>query len=130
MEPIRTSQHTPIGVVYLGLTAQFHYQILEKIVHHPTLEVINDYQLTSDANSPKGVSQALTEDCEKEDEEAFNYQAQLRGLPYDREKSRQHLFRCSLEGHKPIGILTDEHFEKMCNSTKYPSGKSSMMSNS
>ena len=95
MEPIRTSQHTPIGVVYLGLTAQFHYQILEKIVHHPTLEVINDYQLTSDANSPKGVSQALTEDYEKEDEEAFNYQAQLRGLPYDREKSRQHLFRCS-----------------------------------
>ena len=34
------------------------------------------------------------------------------------------------EGHKPIGILTDEHFEKMCNPTKYPSGKSGMMSNS
>jgi len=34
------------------------------------------------------------------------------------------------EGHKPIGILTDEHYEKMCNPTKYPSGKSGMMSNS
>jgi len=34
------------------------------------------------------------------------------------------------EAHKPIGILTDEHFEKMCNPTKYASGKSGMMSNS
>ena len=27
------------------------------------------------------------------------------------------------EGHKPIGIFTDEHFEEMCNPTKYPGGK-------
>ena len=33
------------------------------------------------------------------------------------------------EGHKPIGILTDEHFEEMCNPTKYPRGKFGLMSN-
>ena len=27
------------------------------------------------------------------------------------------------EGHKPIGILQDKHFEEMCNPTKYPTGK-------
>ena len=32
------------------------------------------------------------------------------------------------EGHKPIGILTDEHFEEMCNPTKYPGGKFGLMS--
>ena len=26
------------------------------------------------------------------------------------------------EGQKPIGIPTDEHFEEMCNPTKYPIG--------
>ena len=32
------------------------------------------------------------------------------------------------EGHKPIGILTDEHFEEMCNPTKYPGGRFGLMS--
>lgn len=27
------------------------------------------------------------------------------------------------EGHKPISILHDQHFEEMCNPTKYPTGK-------
>ena len=27
------------------------------------------------------------------------------------------------EGHKPISILQDKHFEEMCNPTKYPTGK-------
>ena len=29
------------------------------------------------------------------------------------------------EGHKPIPILTDKHFEEMCNPTKYPRGLNS-----
>ena len=27
------------------------------------------------------------------------------------------------EGHKPISILSDKHFEEMCNPAKYPTGK-------
>ena len=42
---------------------------------------------TSDTNSPEGDSQTLAESDEKE-EEAFNYQAQLRGLPTERDGSR------------------------------------------
>ena len=41
---------------------------------------------TSDTNSPEGDSQTLAESDEKE-EEAFNYQAQLRGLPTERDGS-------------------------------------------
>ena len=40
---------------------------------------------TSDTNSPEGDSQTLAESDEKE--EAFNYQAQLRGLPTERDGS-------------------------------------------
>ena len=61
METIRTSYHTLIGVVFLGLMVH----ALEKIVHHPTLGVNNDYQLTSDINSREGDPQASTEDYEK-----------------------------------------------------------------
>ena len=42
---------------------------------------------TSDTNSPEGDSQTLAESDEKEEEEAFNYQAQLRGLPTERDGS-------------------------------------------
>ena len=66
-----------------GLIGQFPYQALEKIVHHLTLDVTNDYQLTSDTNSPEGDPQASTEGYEKEDEEAFNYQAQPWRLMHD-----------------------------------------------
>ena len=116
---------------YLGLIGQFHYQILEKIVHHPIVGDTNDHQTTSDTNSPEGDSLSLTENEEKEDKEAFNYQAQLRGLPYDSCLQREDLEMVAGsifsvapgEGHKPIGIHTDEHFEEMCNPTKYPRGK-------
>ena len=80
-----------------------------------------------------------SEDSNKEsieDEEAFNHQAQLRGLPYDScmqredlEMTAENVFSVAPgEGHKPIGILTDEHFEEMCNPTKYPGGKFGLMS--
>ena len=42
MKPIRT-YHTPVGVVYLGLIGQFHYQAFEKIVHCLILGVTNDH---------------------------------------------------------------------------------------
>ena len=33
------------------------------------------------------------------------------------------------EGQKPIAILTDEHFEEMCNPSKYPFGNFGLMAN-
>ena len=33
------------------------------------------------------------------------------------------------ESQKPIGILTDKHFEEMCNPTKYPYGKFGLLAN-
>ena len=96
---IRTSL---IGVFYLGLIGQFPYQALEKIVHHPTLDVTNDYQLTSDTNSPEGDPQASTEDYEKEDKEAFNYQAQPRRLSHDSCLQRKDL--AVVESTYPIAV--------------------------
>ena len=156
MEPVRTSHHTAIGVIYLGLIGQFHYQVLEKIEDNcatpGTSSTSNDQQPTSNTSSehhhptPNGDSgskdrhpsgsqmPATREDRDKEsieDEEAFNHQAQLRGLPYDSFMQREDLEMTADnvfsvapgEGHKPIGILTDEHFEEMCNPTKYPGGR-------
>ena len=74
MERIRTSHDTPAGVIHLGLIGQFHYQALERI--HPT----------SNRLSPNNQSESSTEEHDKEfieDQEAFKYQAQLKGLPYD-----------------------------------------------
>ena len=83
MQPILVP-HTASPLEFsTGLIGQFPYQALEKTVHHLTLDVTNDYQLTSDTNSPEGDPQASTEDYEKEDEEAFNYQAQPRRLMHD-----------------------------------------------
>ena len=80
MKPIRTSHHTPIGVIYLGLIGQFHYQALE-IDRHPTTST------TSQSLAPNQESSSppdpLNEELDKEDEEAFNDQVQLKGLPYD-----------------------------------------------
>ena len=162
MGPITTSHHH-IGVIYLGVIGQFHYQALQ-IVEDPRptpgiTTASDDCQYTSTADStstedpqstlhgkdglkgdhPSGSqASASREDCEKEsfeDEEAFNYQAQLRGLPYDSCLQREDLeltadvFSVAPgEGQKPIGILTDEHFEEMCNPTKYPGGKFGLMS--
>ena len=66
MDLIKTSHHTSIGVVHLGLIGQFHYQALES--RHPG----------------SSSSDNLDQDQESiEDEEALKHQAQLRGLPYD-----------------------------------------------
>ena len=162
MEPVRTSHHTAIGVIYLGLIGQFHYQVLQKVEDYcPTPGISrtsNDHQPTSstlstsneDHPTPNGDSGSndhpsgsqmptKSEDSNKEsieDEEAFNHQAQFRGLPYDScmqredlEMTAENVFSVAPgEGHKPIGILTDEHFEEMCNPTKYPGGKFGLMS--
>jgi DNA replication protein DnaC len=159
MEPITTSHHTPVGVIHLGLIGQFHYQALQMAEDpRPTPGITTasddcqrtstavststeDHQPTPNGNTASIGSQppASREDCEKErieDEEAFNDQAQLRGLPYDSCLQREDLEMTADnvfcvapgEGQKPIGILTDEHFEEMCNPTKYPGGKLGLMS--
>ena len=72
MELIRTSHNTPAGVIHLGLIGQFHYQALERI--HPT----------SNQLSPNDLSESSTEEYDKEfieDQEAFKYQTQFKGLP-------------------------------------------------
>ena len=55
MEPVRRSHYTVIGVVYLGLIGQFHYQVLQKVEDHcPTPGISstsNDHQLTSSISS-------------------------------------------------------------------------------
>ena len=67
-----------------------------------------------------------------EDHEALKNQAQLRGLPYDSCLLREDTVDATTdntfavapgEGNKLIGILSDKHFEEMCNPTKYPTGK-------
>lgn len=138
--------HTPVGVVHLGVVGQFHYQALQKVEdHHPTPDITN-HTSNGDSTSieahhptPNGNtgskddhlsgSQPVSREDQKEsieDEEAFIYQAQLRGLPYESCMQREDL-RTSAnstlsvapgEGQKPTGILTDEHFEDMCNPTK------------
>ena len=124
MEPIRTSHDTPAGVLHLGLIGQFHYQALER--NHPAIS-----QSSADQN---GQPESLPEEHDKEfieDQEAFQHQARLRGLPYDSFLQREDTVDATTdnvftiapgEGQKPIGILNDKHFEEMCNPTKYPSG--------
>ena len=79
MELIRTSHNTPAGVIHLGLIDQFHYQALEKVdEHYPASE-------QSAANQNRQ-PEFLPEEHDKdfiEDQEAFQHQARLRGLPYD-----------------------------------------------
>ena len=124
MELIKTSHNTPTGVVHLGLIGQFHYQALES--NHPTSSLSSE--------NPNGQRESLPEEHDKgfiEDQEAFQCQAQLRGLPYDSFLQREDMVDATTdnvftvapsEGQKPIGILNDKHFEEMCNPTKYPSG--------
>jgi len=141
MEPIRTSCHTPIGVIHLGLIGQFHYLALETVVD-PNLRPIvssnsiatpndNGYSKENQHSLCDVSSSTLTQHYEKEtieDEEEFNHQTQLRGLPYDSCLQREdfqimtdNIF--SVAPQKPIAILTDEHFEEMCNPTKYTDSK-------
>ena len=78
------------------------------------------------------------EECDREfaeDEEVFHHLVQLRGLTNDSFLQQEDLQTMAdnvfsvapAEGHRPIGILNDQHFEEMCNSTKYPTGKFGLM---
>ena len=121
MDLIKTSHNTSIGVVHLGLIGQFHYQALEQC--HPG------------GNSSNNQTECANQEQDKEfieDQEALKHQAQLRGLPYDSCLLREDTLDTTPdriisvapgEGQKPISILTDQHFEEMCNPTKYPTGK-------
>ena len=57
--------------------------------------------------------------------EALKYQAQLRGLPCDSCLLRED----AITDKKPISIFHDQHFEEMCNPTKYPTGKFGLTTN-
>ena len=125
MELIRTSDSTPMGVIHLGLIGQFHYQALERI---------GDHYPASNLSSTNDQPESTPDERDKEfieDREAFKRQAQLRGLPYDSFLQREDTVDATTdsvfsvapgEGQKPIGILSDRHFEEMCNPTKYPTG--------
>ena len=62
--------------------------------------------------------------------------AELRGLSFesclqkeDMDVTGEEMFSVAPgEGHKPIPILTDKHFEEMCNPTKYPRGNGGLTS--
>ena len=76
MELIKTSHSVPAGVIHVDLIGQFHYQALDRIdEHHPA----------SNQVSANDQSESPTEEHKEfvEDQDAFKYQAQLRGLPYD-----------------------------------------------
>ena len=76
MELVRTSHHTSIGVIHLGLIGQFHYQALVKLEEHSTANTSSESQVP--------VSPETKYDQEfVEDQVALKHQAQLRGLPYD-----------------------------------------------
>ena len=154
MKPI-TSCYTPIGVLHLGLIDQFHYMALDLIdddnSQQPTdMPTVHQVQQRQDQCIPQAQMdqekqpttapqvQTSEEDEEiAEDEAAFHHQAQLRGLPYEsvmhREEvdaSADNVFSVApSEGQKPIPILTDEHFEEMCNPTKYPCGSFGLIAN-
>ncbi len=89
-----------------------------------------------DSATPPG-NVSLQDQQQAEDNAALHHQSQLRGLPYDTlmhredvEASADGVFsNAPSEGQKPIAILTDEHFEEMCNPTKYPGGSFGLMAN-
>ena len=120
MEPIKSCYRPARAVLHLGLIGQFHYVSLVSLNATGTA-VPESMQLV-----PK-----TQEDQElREDEEEVHHQSQLRGLPYDTVMHREDGNACEDsvfsiapgEGQKPIAILTDDHFEEMCNPTKYPYG--------
>ena len=124
MELVRTSHHTSIGVIHLGLIGQFHYQALVKLEEHSTANT------SSESQAPVSPEEKYDQEF-VEDQEALRHQAQLRGLPYDScllredtvDATSDNIFAIAPgEGHKPISILQDKHFEEMCNPTKYPTG--------
>ena len=125
MELVRTSHHTSIGIIHLGLIGQFHYQALVKLEEHSTANTLSESQV------PVSPDEKYDQEF-VEDQEALRHQAQLRGLPYDScllredtiDATSDNIFDIAPgEGHKPISILQDKHFEEMCNPTKYPTGR-------
>ena len=75
MELITTSHHIPVGIIHIWLIHQFHYQVLERI---------NEHYPASHQVSANNQSEPPSKEHDKEfieDQEAFKYQAQLRGLP-------------------------------------------------
>ena len=133
MEPIK-SHHTAIGAVYLGLIGQFHYMALEKINCQQPNQVNS-----VDSQHPGPQVRITPEDNQErvEDEKAFNHQTQLRGLPYESSMQRENVDAntdgvfsvAPSEGQKPLAILSDVHFEEMCNPTKYPCGNFGLLEN-
>ena len=131
MDRIKTC-HTAVGVVYLGLIGQFHYMALERQPAQVNCGSNEDHRPT---DAPMHTSEE--DHRQVEDEQAFNHQAQLRGLPYecsmhreDIDTSADNVFSVAPgEGQKPIAILTDEHFEEMCYPNKYPCGNFGLMAN-
>ena len=87
------------------------------------MEKCHSPQLTPLLSSDSSQTAASEED---EDEEAFTHQALLYESGLQREDldtSADGVFSVAPgEGQKPIAILTDEHFEEMCNPSKYPTG--------
>ena len=86
-ELVRTSHDTPTGVIHCGLIGQFHYQAIEKVnEHYPASEQSAANQNCQPEFLPEHDKDFI------EDQEAFQHQARLRGLPYDsfmeREDSR------------------------------------------
>ena len=124
MELIRTSYDTPAGIIHLGLIGQFHYQALERMdIHHHAISQSSGNEHDQPNSQPEEHDKEFIED-----QEAFQHQAQLRGLPFDTFLQREDTVDVATdsvfsvapgEGQKPIGILNDKYFE-MCNPTKYP----------
>ena len=127
MELVRTSHHTSIGVIHLGLIGQFHYQALVKFEEPCTTTTSTLSECQVPASPEEEYDQEFVED-----QEALKHQAQLRRLPYDScllredtvDATTDNVFAIAPgEGHKPISILQDKHFEEISNPTKYPTGK-------
>ena len=130
-----------LGDVNIGLIGQFHYVALKKVqqqkleLDNALLKTASDGQLSLPSvgrqhNERSQEEQSDTELCDGEYEQAFNDQIQLRGLPNEsgmqREDSQLNIDDvysvAPAYGQKPIAILTDEHFEEMCNPARYPLG--------
>ena len=143
MEPI-TSADTPIGVLHLGLIGQFHYMALDQAdtghcsqAQDPAFSQVQTVQEEQHQSQHTAPTSEQEDQEQAEDDAAFHHQSQLRGLPYDTVMHREDadtsvdgVFSVVPgEGQKPLAILTDEHFEEMCNPSKYPGGSFGLMAN-
>ena len=143
MEPI-TSAHTPIGVLHLGLIGQFHYMALDQAdtghcsqAQDPAFSQVQTVQEEQHQSQHTAPTSEQEDQEQAEDDAALHHQSQLRGLPYDTVMHREDVdtsvdgvFSVAPgEGQKPLAILTDEHFEEMCNPSKYPGGSFGLMAN-